>query len=85
MGVLLELIRDIISGKADPVTTAIVFGGLLLVGFVLICCRFIKEGEQAAILRFGRFLRVVGPGFVVGPPWRKLERIHIRQTSLRRG
>ena len=84
MGVLLELIRDIISGKADPVTTAIVFGGLLLVGFVLFCCRFIKEGEQAAILRFGRFLRVVGPGFVVvGPPWRKLERIHIRQTSLR--
>jgi regulator of protease activity HflC (stomatin/prohibitin superfamily) len=84
MGGFLQLIRDIVRGEADPLATAITLGVLALAGFVLFCCRFVKEGEQAAILRFGRFLRVVGPGFVViGPPWRKLQRIHIRQTSLR--
>jgi regulator of protease activity HflC (stomatin/prohibitin superfamily) len=84
MSAFIELINDIIRGEADPVTSAVTFGILALVGFVLFCCRFVREGEQAAILRFGQFRRVVGPGFVViGPPWRSLQRIHIRQTSLR--
>lgn len=84
MGAFIKLINDIIRGEADPVATTVVFGLLALVGFVVFCCRFVKEGEQAALLRFGHFRRVVGPGFVViGPPWRSLRRIHIRQTSLR--
>ena len=84
MGALIELIGDLVRGKADPLATAIVAGVLLVAGFFLFCCRFIKEGEQAAILRFGRFKRVAGPGFVVvGPPWRSLQRLHIRQNSLR--
>jgi regulator of protease activity HflC (stomatin/prohibitin superfamily) len=84
MGELFKLINDVIRGEADPVATAVTLGILALAGFVLFCCRFVKEGEQAAILRFGHFRQVVGPGFVViGPPWRSLQRIHIRQTSLR--
>jgi hypothetical protein len=84
MGAFLQLIRDIVRGEADPLATVVTLGVLALIGFLLFCCRFVKEGEQAAILRFGRFRRVVGPGFVIiGPPWRSLQRIHIRQTSLR--
>ncbi|MBI1917863.1 MAG: SPFH domain-containing protein [Planctomycetes bacterium] len=84
MSAFLQLIRDIVRGEADPVATAITLGILALVLFLFFCCRFVKEGEQAAMLRFGRFRRIVGPGFViVGPPWRSLKRIHIRQTSLR--
>ena len=79
-----QLISDIVRGKADPWALGIVAAVLVVVGFVVFCCRFIPEGEQAAILRFGRFRHAVGPGFViVGPPWRSLHRIHIRQTSLR--
>ena len=84
MGGLIQLVRDVVRGEADPLATAIVVGLFLIVGFLLFCVRFIREGEQAAVLRFGRFLRVIGPGFIiVGPPWRSLQRIHIRQTSLR--
>ena len=84
MNAFFQLIRDLVHGEANPAVAAIAIGSLTLVSFVLYCVRFVKEGEQAAILRFGRFRKVVGPGFVViGPPWRSLERIHIRQTSLR--
>jgi regulator of protease activity HflC (stomatin/prohibitin superfamily) len=81
MGGVIQLVRDVIRGEADPLATAIVVGAGLLIGFLLFCVRFIREGEQAAVLRFGRFVRVIGPGFIiVGPPWRSLQRIHIRQT-----
>jgi regulator of protease activity HflC (stomatin/prohibitin superfamily) len=84
MNAFLQLVRDIVRGEADPVATGIVFGLLAVAGFALYCVRLVKEGEQAAVLRFGRFRKVVGPGFVIiGPPWRSLLRLHIRQTSLR--
>jgi regulator of protease activity HflC (stomatin/prohibitin superfamily) len=84
MGEFIKLIRDVIGGQADLGTTSLLLLLVALVAFVLYCCRFVREGEQAAILRFGRFHRIAGPGFVVvGPPWRSLLRIHIRQTSLR--
>jgi regulator of protease activity HflC (stomatin/prohibitin superfamily) len=84
MNALFELVRDFVRGEADPVASGILFGILALVGFAVYCVRFVQEGEQAAILRFGRFRKVIEPGFVVvGPPWRSLQRIHIRQTSLR--
>jgi len=58
MSAFLQLIRDIIRGDADPVAAAVALGILALAGFVVFCCRFVKEGEQAAILRFDRFRRM---------------------------
>lgn len=44
---------------------------------------FVKEGERGGLLRFGRFLRVVEPGFVLVIPFiHELRRVHVRQTTL---
>src|SRR5947209_14837578 len=84
MSDLIHLLFQFVRGEAGLVPTLLIVGVLALLGFVVYCLRIVKEGEMAAVMRFGRFRRVVGPGFVViGPPWRSLQRIHIRQTSLR--
>lgn len=44
---------------------------------------FVKEGERGGLLRFGKFLRVVDPGFVLVIPFvHELRRVHVRQTTL---
>lgn len=44
---------------------------------------FVKEGERGGLLRFGRFLRVVEPGFVLVIPFvHELRRVHVRRTTL---
>lgn len=44
---------------------------------------FVKEGERGGLLRFGRFLRVVEPGFVFVIPFiHELRRVHVRQATL---
>lgn len=53
-------------------------GGILFKGLV-----FVKEGEKGALLRFGKFVRVVEPGFVLVIPFvHELRRVHVRQTTL---
>jgi regulator of protease activity HflC (stomatin/prohibitin superfamily) len=84
MGTVVRLVGELFRGGIDPVLLVILLVVAALAGVVLFCVRLVKEGEQAAILHFGRFRKAVGPGFVlVLPPWRTLQRMHIRQSSLR--
>lgn len=45
--------------------------------------QFVKEGERGALLRFGKFRRVVSPGFIFVIPWiDTIQRTHVRQNTI---
>ncbi len=42
---------------------------IILVFFILLSIRFVREDERIAVLRFGRFFRLAGPGLVMIIPF----------------
>ena len=45
--------------------------------------KFVREGERGALLRFGKFRRILEPGFVFVIPFMyEIDRIHVRQNTI---
>ena len=42
---------------------------IVLVFFILLSIKIVRENERLAILRFGRFFRIAGPGLVMIIPF----------------
>ncbi len=45
------------------------FAFLFLAILMIMCLKPLREDERLAIVRFGRFLKVAGPGIVMILPW----------------